>query len=79
MEESQIATDSLRLIKRMLSGEMTREEKYLGMMELDKKYPAAGFYRVAQEYANRALRFKKPEVRDKKLASTGEKDEEYPF
>ena len=77
MEKSQIAIDSLALINQMLSGEMTTEEKYLGMMELDKKYPGTGFGIKVQEFADRWLRTKKPigEIRDKKLESTGEIDE----
>jgi hypothetical protein len=81
MEKFQIALDSLALIKKMLSGEMTTEEKYLGMMELDKKYPGIGFYEKAQEFANKYLRKKGTqirEVRDKKLESTGE-EVEVPF
>jgi hypothetical protein len=93
MEKSQIAIDSLEFIKIMLSGEMTTEEKYLGMMELEKKYPGKGFGSGAQQFANNFLRVKSPfevhsspfevhsspfEVRDKKFESTGEM-EEAPF
>jgi len=79
LEKSQIAIDSLEFIKKMLSGEMTTEEKYLGMMELDRKYPGVGFKEKAQLFANKWLR-KNPLilVRDKKVESTGEM-EEVPF
>jgi len=56
MEE--IDRDSLELIKKMVSGELTAEEKYLGMMELHKKYPRAGFYVVAQRFAKKWLKGK---------------------
>ncbi len=54
----QIAQDSFTLIKKMVSGEISTEEKYLGMMELHKKYPRAGFYVVAQQFAKKWLRGK---------------------
>ena len=52
----QIAQDSLELIRKMVSGELTTEEKYLGMMELHKRYPRAGFYEVAQQFAKKWLK-----------------------
>ena len=52
----QIAQDSLELIKKMVSGEISTEEKYLGMMELHKRYPRAGFYVVAQQFAKKWLK-----------------------
>jgi len=52
----QIAQDSLELIRKMVSGELTTEEKYLGMMELHKKYPQTGFYGVAQQFAKTWLK-----------------------
>jgi len=52
----QIAQDSLELIKKMVSGEISTEEKYLGMMELHRVYPRAGFYGVAQQFAKKWLK-----------------------
>ena len=56
---SEMGLDCLRIIKKMLSGEITTEEKYIGMWELHKKYPDAGFGKGAEDFAARWL--KKPE------------------
>lgn len=55
--------DCLDLIKRMLDGElnMTTEEKYIGMRELHRKYPYAGFGIKAEEFANNFLTKEKKE------------------
>ena len=44
----------------MGSDQLTTEEKYLGMMELDKKYPNTGFYGAAQKFADKWLKPPKP-------------------
>ena len=54
MEE--IEKDCLDFIKRMLSGELTLDQKYLGFMELDKKYPGIGFYNSGQKFAHKWIK-----------------------
>jgi len=52
----QIGIDCLRLIGRKMAGEMTPDEYYLALMDLDKKYPLKcnpNFYDVAQLYAKK--------------------------
>ena len=55
---SQMAKDCLTLAKRMLSGEMTTEEKYIGMRELHQKYPDIGFDSAAEHFAKKWLKAK---------------------
>lgn len=55
---SQMAQDCLDLIKKMLSGEMTTTEKYIGMRELHKKYPNTGFNLGAENFAIKWLKQK---------------------
>jgi len=50
-----MAQDCLDLIKRMLSGEMTTEQKYIGMRELHRKYPHSGFGVGAEQFAGKWL------------------------
>ncbi len=57
----QIEKDSLKFIKKMLGKELTTDEKYLGMMELDQRYPNIGFYNAAQRFAEKWLKPKSSE------------------
>jgi aspartyl/asparaginyl-tRNA synthetase len=52
---SEMGIDCLDLVKRMLSGEMTAEQKYIGMRELHRKYPHSGFGIGAEQFANKWL------------------------
>jgi len=70
---SQMAQDCLDLIKEMLSGEMTTEEKYIGMRELHKKYPDAGLNMGAENFAQKWLKQKE------RLPYKDDDDGDYPF
>ena len=60
---SPMAQDCLELIKKMLSGDLTTEEKYAGMWQLHKKYPGAGFDKKAEEFARNWLTDRKERPR----------------
>ena len=55
---SEMGQDCLDLIKRMLEGEMTTEEKYIGLRILHKKYPGIGFDKKAEQFAAKFLKKK---------------------
>ncbi len=68
-----LARDCIKLIRAKLAKEISKDEYYIGIIELDKKYPGIGFYDTAQQYANRNIR-KASNVIDFKSRSTGERE-----
>jgi len=58
---SNLELDCIEIIRKKLSKEMTGEEFYLALIDLDKKYPGIGFYKNAQKFANKWLKQVKKE------------------
>jgi hypothetical protein len=55
-QQKNMGVDCIALIKKKLGREMTTDEYYLALMDLDKKYPLKcdhNFYDVAQIYSKR--------------------------
>lgn len=65
-----------KLIQKKTEGEITREQFFQGMLELEEKYPGRGFKECAEKYLKRVETKKENVVRDGKAAASGE--DEYP-
>ena len=73
-----IQKDCMTLIlkKLELKIEMSPDEYYCEIMELDKKYPGKGFRQAAEAYANklRQIEKQKNNVVDQKSRASGERE-----
>ena len=78
-----IAKDCIELICKKLSHEISRDEYYCGIMELESKYPNLGFKKAAEDYANKIRRDESKSIStqkiDRKMAAAGDMEEEVPF
>lgn len=74
-----IGKECLALIMRKMSREITPDEYYCALMELDKKYPirtGISFRQAAEKYVEKRM---KKEVRDFKQRAYEPEKEEIPF
>lgn len=69
-----IATESIKLINKKLAREINGDEYYIGLIELDKKFPNAGFYEVAQQYAHKNIKKGEVITMDFKKRAAGERE-----
>ncbi len=56
MANKELEKECSELIRKKIAREINGTEYYIGLIELDKKYPKIGFKRAAEEFANRWLR-----------------------
>lgn len=50
MTKEEIGSECLRLIQKKLSKQISKEEYYAGLIELDRKCPTIGFREAAENY-----------------------------
>jgi len=82
--EMSLQQDCMDLIKRKLAHEISSDEFYCEVMQLEKKYPGIGFKEGAERFANKIReneKKRKPlsQKTDRKSQAAGDYESEVPF